>query len=140
MTDYQTAVADFYICKAFKEIVSTSPATFHHSITNPSYQDVRDYLAQLPQSDRKDPAKMANHITGFCQQTGHEALYDWLGNIYDRLDSDGINSLVKKPRDPGDEADDEPGDIRLIRQKSRDICQDLQQLAANPKQSRNLML
>ena len=78
---------------------------------------------------------MANHIASFCQQPDHETLHNWLGKIYKRLNGDGIDRLVKKTGDPGDEGDDEPEKIRLIRQKSRDICQELQQIVVERTQS-----
>jgi hypothetical protein len=135
MNNPHTTISDFYICEAFKEILTAPPAAFKQTLDAPSYQDIITYLAQLPQVDRNDPGKMANHIAEFCQQPGNETLNDWLGKIYDKLDEDGIDKLVKKPRDPGDEADDEPEKMRLIVQKSRDICQELQQLAAGQTQS-----
>ncbi len=135
MPNSHTTISDFYICKAFKEILATTPAVFKQTVNTPSYQNILAYLAQLPKAERNDPAKMANYITDFCQQPGNESLNDWLGEVYDRLDKDGIDKLVKKPRDPGEEADDEPETMRLIVQKSRDICQELQQLAGGQTQN-----
>lgn len=135
MNNPHTTISDLYICQAFKEILTTPPAGFQKAIDSPSYQDIITFLVKLPQGDRTDPGQMANHIAGFCEQPGHETLQNWLGEIYDRLDGDGIDKLVKKTGDPGDEADDEPEKMRLILQKSRDIYQELQQIVAERTQS-----
>jgi hypothetical protein len=135
MNDQQTIISNLYICEAFKEILLTPPAEFQQIVITPSYQNIIAYLAQLPQTEQNEPAKMANHIASFCQQPNNKNLYDWLRKNYARLNQDGINTLVKNSRDPGEEADDEPETMRLILQKSRDICQELQQLAAGQTQS-----
>jgi hypothetical protein len=135
MNDPHTTISDLYICEAFKEILTTPPAGFQQVINTLSYQDIITFLVKLPPGDRSDPGKMANHIASFCEQPGRETLQNWLGEIYDRLDGDGIDKLVKKTGDPGDEADDEPKKMRLIVQKSRDICQELQQIVAAQTQS-----
>ncbi|GAA6617561.1 hypothetical protein [Scytonema sp. NUACC26] len=64
---------------------------------------------------------MANHIAAFCQQPENENLQEWWGDIYDRLDEDGIDIFVKKSRDPGEEADDEAETKRILTNEGRDI-------------------
>lgn len=123
MTHNNTIISDCYICEAFKQILTAT------ELTSKERQEIMSYLTKLPSEDKPDPAKMANHIAAFCQQTGHENLYQQLVSIYNSLDGDGINQLVKKTGDPGEEADDESETTRLITQKSRDICLELQQLA-----------
>ncbi len=135
MRNSHTTTSDYYICKAFKTILTASSDTFKQKLDTPSYQDIYSYLDGLPETDKNEPEKMANYITSFCEQPGNETLYDWLGEIYDQLDEDGIDQLVKKTGDPPEEADDTPEMERLITQKSRDICQELPKLAAEKAQN-----
>jgi hypothetical protein len=80
---------------------------------------------------------MANHITAFCQKPGNESLNEWLGEIYDFLDEDGINQLVKKTGDPDDIATAISQNPRQRINESRDICQSLQSWANNVRNQSN---
>ena len=80
---------------------------------------------------------MADHITAFCEKPGNERLYEWLGEIYDRLDEDGIDKLVKKMGDPDDEVDNKPIPTRMLNNEGREICQDLQNWATEIEQKQN---
>ena len=124
-SDISISDSDIFICEAFKEILADSPA----ELDQQTRLNIATYLTQLPSADQFDPSLMANHITAFCQQPGNEALKEWLGEIYDRLDEDGIDKLVKKTGDPGDEADAPTETRRMLSNEGRDICQSLQNWA-----------
>lgn len=120
--DISISDSDFFICKAFKQLLADSPA----ELDQQTRLNIAAYLTQLPPADQFEPTAMANHITEFCQQLGNEDLNEWLGEIYDRLDEDGIDKLVKKTGDPGDEADAPIETNRRLLNEGRDICQSLQ--------------
>lgn len=121
--------SDFFICAAFRELLVNPSPEYQEKITPKTANSIAQYLSQLPAEDRQNPPVMANHITAFCQQPENEELYEWLGEIYDRLDTDGIDTLVKKTGDPSDEADSESIAERMLYNESRDICDDLQKWA-----------
>lgn len=122
--------SDIFICEAFRQILTDTPAELEEKLGSQGRLAIATYLRQLPPEDQLNPDAMANHITKFCQQLGNEDLKEWLGNIYDRLDEDGIEKLVKKTGDPGDEADAPPEEDRnILQNEGRDICQSLQHWA-----------
>jgi hypothetical protein len=118
--------SDTLICKAFKQILTNPPIKMKEKLTNQIGFTIATYLAQLPLEEKLDPAKMANHITEFCQQPGNEYMEECLGDVYDSLDMDGIDNLVKKTGDPGDNVDDSAETKRMLANEGRDICQFLQ--------------
>lgn len=125
-SDISISDSDIFICEAFKEILANSPAEQDKNLDSPARFAIASYLTQLPSVDKLDPSVMANHITAFCQRSGNENLKEWLGEIYDRLDEDGIDKLVKKTGDPGEEADAPTETDRMLTNEGRDICQFIQ--------------
>ncbi len=117
--------SDFFICKAFKEII-TARNELENKLGSQARLAIDKYLVKLPSEDFKDPSVMANHITAFSQRSGNESLNEWLGEIYDRLDESGIEKILKKMGDPGEEADAEPQIRRNITNEARDICKDIE--------------
>lgn len=128
-SDISIRDSDIFICEAFKQILANSPAEIEQKLGSQASPAIANYLTQLPSADKLNPAAMANHITAFCQRLGNETLKEWLGETYDRLDQDGINNLVKKTGDPGDEADAPTETSRMLSNEGRDICQSLQSWA-----------
>lgn len=120
---------DFFMLKAFKEILTSPKDKLEQKLGNQAHIAIAKYLHLLPLKDFQNPAVMANHIAAYCQQPGNENLQSWWGEIYDRLDEDGIDIFVKKSRDPSEEADDEPEPQRIITNEGRDICQNLEDWA-----------
>lgn len=114
--------SDFFICKAFEQILKTPRTELNAKLGDKGYFAISNYLTQIPVDDCLDGSKMANHITAFCQQPGNEVLYEWLGKIYDQLDIDGINNILKKTGDPGGEADQPIDNLDGLENDSRDIC------------------
>ncbi|MGK7874624.1 MAG: hypothetical protein AB4426_15355 [Xenococcaceae cyanobacterium] len=137
MNDSDTIISDFYICEAFKQILTASSAELEQKLDSQARQKIATYLVQLPSEDKLNPGTMANHITAFCQQPGNKNLYEWLGDIYDRLDKDSIDKILKKTGDPGEEADEQTETPRMLIQRGRDICQDLQRLATEVQNQSN---
>ncbi|MEQ9483367.1 hypothetical protein [Coleofasciculus sp. F4-SAH-05] len=129
--------SDIFICEAFKQILNQPAVELEKTLGSQMPGDIRLYLRQLPSEDYQNPAAMANHITEFCQQPGNEALDEWLGEIYDGLDTDGIDKLVKKTGDPGEEADAPTETNRILINEARDICQYLQNWATQQLNQRN---
>ena len=121
--------SDFFICAAFREMLGLSGTEEQKKIDRETAISIAHYLTELPPEDKLNPAAMANHITAFCQQPGNEQLNEWLGGIYDRLDEDGIDKLVKKTGDPDDEADGHPITKQMLENEGRDACQDLEKWA-----------
>jgi len=121
--------SDIFICEAFKQILNQPLVELAKTLGSQMPYDIHLYLRQLPSEDYQNPAVMANHITDFCQQPGNETLDEWLGDIYDCLDTDGIDKLVKKTGDPGEEADAPTEPNRILINEGRDICQYLQNWA-----------
>lgn len=121
--------SDFFICEAFRQILVSSGMEGDRQLNEETTVSLANYLAQLPPQDHLNPAIMANHITAFCQQPGNEELKEWLGEVYDRLDRDGIDKLVKKTGDPGPEVDSKPITPRLLYNEGRNACQFLQKWA-----------
>ncbi len=128
MSELHFQTRDVYTCEAFKQILTAYTKNREQNIDSAIYEQLFAYFKQLPSEELLDPAIMANHITSFCQQPENKILYEWLGEIYDRLDDNGIEKIVKQTLDPGDQADQEPDSSRIIQQKGRDICQDLERL------------
>ena len=134
--------SDFFICKAFEQILKTPRTELNAKLGDKGYLAIANYLTQIPVDDCLDGSKMANYITAFCQQPGNKVLYEWLGKIYDQLDIDGINNILKKTGDPGDEAD-QPSDnvdvlkVDVLKNDSRDICLFLQDWAKETPKSDN---
>lgn len=124
-SDISIRDSDIFICEAFRQILANSPAEIEKKLNRQPSPAIAKYLTQLPPADKLNPAAMANHITAFCQRLGNEDLEEWLGEIYDGLDQDGINKLVKKTGDPGDEADAPTETSRMLSNEGRDICQSL---------------
>ncbi|AVH66190.1 hypothetical protein [Nostoc sp. 'Peltigera membranacea cyanobiont' N6] len=139
MNDNDTFVndSDILICQAFKQILTNPPVKLEEKLSNQVRFTIATYLAQLPLEEKLDPAKMANHITEFCQQPGNEYIEESLGDVYDSLDQDGIDNLVKKTGDPGDNVDDSTEIKRMLANEGRDICQFLQGWANEELQQRN---
>ncbi|MFP4124737.1 MAG: hypothetical protein ACLFWI_27815 [Coleofasciculus sp.] len=121
--------SDIFICEAFKQILTQPLVELEKTLGSQMPYDIHLYLRQLPSDDYQNPAVMASHITDFCQQPGNEALNEWLGDIYDCLDANGIDKLVKKTGDPGEEADAPTEPNRILINEGRDICQYLQNWA-----------
>ena len=134
--------SDVFICKAFEQILKTPRTELKAKLGDKGYLSIANYLTQIPVDDCLDVSKMANYITAFCQQPGNKVLYEWLGKIYDQLDIDGINNILKKTGDPGDEAD-QPSDnadvlkVDVLKNDSRDICLFLQDWAKETPKSDN---
>ena len=118
---------DDFICEAFGQILAGS-ATESRRLNPETARAITTYLAQLPPEDQLKPAVMANHITAFCLQPGNEELDEWLGEVYDRLDPEGIQNVVKKTGDPDDTADGPSKMPRKEDNEGRDICLKLQTL------------
>lgn len=139
MNDNDTSIndSDILICQAFKQILTNSPIKMKEKLTNQVGFTIATYLAQLPLEEKLDPAKMANHITEFCQRPGNEYMEECLGDVYDSLDMDGIDNLVKKTGDPGDNVDDSAEIKRMLANEGRDICQFLQDWASEELQQSN---
>jgi len=121
--------ADVFMCAAFKQILTSPKDELEQKLGSNACLAIAKYLQSLPLNDLHNPALMANHIAAYCQQPGQENLQSWWGEIYDRLDEDGIDKLVKKSLDPSEEADDEPETQRVITNESRDICKYLEDWA-----------
>lgn len=139
MNDNDTSIndSDILICQAFKQILTNPPIKMKEKLTNQVGFTIATYLAQLPLEEKLDPAKMANHITEFCQRPGNEYMEECLGDVYDSLDMDGIDNLVKKTGDPGDNVDDSAEIKRMLVNEGRDICQFLQGWASEELQQSN---
>ncbi|MGL4499909.1 MAG: hypothetical protein ACRC2M_10120 [Planktothrix sp.] len=120
--------SDFFICKAFEQILKTPRTELNAKLGDKGYLAIANYLTQIPVDQRVDASKMASHITAFCEQPGNEVLYKWLGKIYNQLDIDGINNILKKTGDPGDEADQPIDNLDGLENDSRDICLFIQDL------------
>jgi hypothetical protein len=118
--------SDFFICKAFREMLIGVDTENKLQLDSETVVSLANYLAQIPPAEQLQPSVMANHITKFCQQPGNEQLNEWLGEIYDRLDEDGIDKLVKKTGDPGETADDSSQAKQILYNDSRDIFDFLQ--------------
>jgi hypothetical protein len=136
MNDNDTSIndCDILICQAFKQLLTNPPINVKEKLTNQVGVTIATYLAQLPLEEKLVPAKMANHITGFCQRPGNEYMEECLGDVYDSLDMDGIDTLVKKTGDPGDNVDDSAEIKRMLANEGRDICQFLQDWASEELQ------
>jgi hypothetical protein len=128
-SDILISDSDIFICEAFKQILAKFPAELENKLGCQARPAIATYLTQLPPTEQLDPAAMANHITEFCQRPGNAELKEWLGETYDCLDQDGIDKLVKKTGDPGDEADALTETSRMLSNEGRDICQFLQNWA-----------
>lgn len=128
-SDILISDSDIFICEAFKQILANPPAQLEQKLGSQAPLAIATYLTRLPSEEQLDPAAMANHITAFCQLEGNEDLEEELGKIYDRLDKDGIDKLVKKTGDPGEEADAPTETGRMLTNEGRDICQSLQHWA-----------
>ncbi|MFN6571101.1 hypothetical protein [Dendronalium sp. ChiSLP03b] len=124
---------DFFMCEAFKQILTSPKVELEQKLGSGASHVIANYLTTLPSEDFQDPAIMANRIAAFCQRPENKNLQDWWGEIYDRLDEDGIDIFVKKSRDPGEEADDEPETTQIITNEGRDICQYLERWAQEVK-------
>ena len=134
--------SDFFICKAFEQILKTPRTELNAKLGDKGYLAIANYLTQIPVDDCLDGSKMASHITAFCQQPGNDVLYKGLKKICNQLDIDGINNILKKTGDPGDEAD-QPSDnvdvlkVDVLKNDSRDICLFLQDWAKETPKSDN---
>ncbi|BAI91339.1 MULTISPECIES: hypothetical protein [Limnospira] len=136
-SDIQMSESDFFICVAFHEMLGLSGTEEQQKLDRETAISIADYLTKLPPEDKLNPAAMANHITAFCQQPGNEQLKEWFGEIYDRLDEDGIDKLVKKTGDPGKKAYGLPITGRDIENEGRDACQDIQKWATEIKPNKD---
>ncbi|NER38969.1 MAG: hypothetical protein F6J93_34270 [Oscillatoria sp. SIO1A7] len=122
--------SDIFICEAFRQILVSPAAEVEEKLTGARRMAIANYLMEIPQGDKLDPEEMADHIAAFCELPGNEDLERWLGENYDRLDPEGINQIVKKTGDPGDEADAPPKQNRpILSNEGRDICEELQRWA-----------
>ena len=137
MSERSSQTRDVYTCEALRQILTAYTNNQEQKIDSAVYEQLFAYLQQLPSEDFHEPARMANHITSFCQQPENKILYEWLGEIYDRLDDNGIEKIVKQTLDPGDKADKEPDSSRIIQQKGRDICQNLERLVGEWQEQNN---
>jgi hypothetical protein len=129
--------SDVFICKAFEQILKTPRTELNAKLGDKGCLAIANYLTQIPVDDRLHGSIMANYITAFCQQPGNEVLYEWLGKIYDQLDIDGINNILKKTGDPGDEADQPSDNGDDLKNEGRDICLFLQDWAKETLKSDN---
>ena len=124
--------SDFFMCEAFRQIATASDAELERQLdVNGSTVRlaIARYLSGLPLTDFQNPAVMANRIAEFCQKPGCERLEEWWGDLYNQLDTDGIDAVLKTSLDPGEEADDEPETQRTLTNEGRDICQQLERWA-----------
>jgi len=128
-SDIEMNNSDIFICAAFRQMLLDSDPEGENQLNRETAISIANYLAQIPPDDQLQPAVMANHITAFCERSGNEQLYEWLGEMYDRLDKDGIDTLVKKTGDPDDEVDSPSITTRMLENESRDICNFLQKWA-----------
>lgn len=128
--DIEMNNSDFFICAAFRQMLLDFETETENKLNRETAISIANYLAQIPPAEQLQPAVMANHITRFFQQPGNERLYEWLGEIYARLDKDGIDKLVKKTGDPDDEVDGPSITKRMLENESRDICNFLQKWAS----------
>jgi hypothetical protein len=117
---------DFFMCAAFKQLLTASNHELEQKLGSKAHLAIAKYFITFPSKDFQNPAIIANHIATYCQQPGNENLQESWGQIYDRLDKDGIDIFVKKSRDPGEEADEPPNTQRIITNEARDICQFLE--------------
>lgn len=132
--------SDFFICKAFREMLIGVDTENKLQLDSETVVSLANYLAQIPPAEQLQLSVMANRITKFCQQPGNEQLSECLGQIYDRLDRDGIDKLVKKTGDPGETADDSSQAKQILDNEGRDICDFLQQWVSknqNPPKKEN---
>ncbi|HEY9801662.1 MAG TPA: hypothetical protein V6D25_14995 [Leptolyngbyaceae cyanobacterium] len=128
---------DTLMCKAFKEIVALPASEIEQKLGSEARVSIANYLNNLPAQDFQNPNVMANHISVFCLSPENKNLRDWWREIYYRLNKDGINKIVKKSLDPGEEADDEPETQNLISNEGRDICLYLERWAQEVKNQDN---
>ena len=128
--------SDFFICKAFKEII-TEGNELENKLGSQARLAIVNYLVELPSEEYENPSAIANHISAFCQRSGNESLYKWLLEIYNRLDETGIEKILKKTGDPGEQAEAPPQMKRIILNEARDICQELERLAKEEKDNNN---
>nr|WP_019488107.1 hypothetical protein [Kamptonema formosum] len=129
--------SDFFICEAFSQILASPPAELAEKFGSETPLAIANYLQNIPPAEQLDSAAMANYITAFCQKPGNENLNERLGEIYDSLDEDGIDKLVKKTGDPDDIATAISQNPRQRINESRDICQSLQSWANNVRNQTN---
>lgn len=124
---------DFFMCQAFYQILTSPLDELEQKLGSKAHIDIAKHFIALPSEAFKNSAVMANRIAEYCQKPGNENLQEWWGEIYDRLDEDGIDNFVKKSRDPSeeadDEADDEPESRRFLTNQSRDICKYIEEWA-----------
>lgn len=133
-SDIQMSESDFFICVAFHEMLGLSGTEEQQKLDRETAISIAHYLTKLPPEDKLNPAAMANHIPAFCKQPGNEQLNEWFGEIYDRLDEDGIDKLEKKTGDPDDEADGPSITPGQLKNEGRDILEDLQKWATEMEQ------
>ncbi len=121
--------SDLFICKAFYEII-TAGKELENKLGNQARLAIVNYLVEIPSEEYQDPSAIANRITAFSQRSSdNENLNEWLGEIYDRLDETGIEKILKKTGDPGEEADEDPQMTNNISNEARDICKDIKRWA-----------
>jgi len=128
-SDIVISDSDIFICEAFRQILATPTAELIEKLGSKAPLAITNYLESIPQHEQLNAEIMANHITAFCQQPGNENLNEWLGTIYDSLDENGIDKVVKKTGDPDDKATAIAPNSRQRLNESRDICQFLQDWA-----------
>jgi hypothetical protein len=128
MTDNQIVIttSDFFICKAFSEIISSSNTEIKNKLGEKAPLTIANYFGRLTQEDLHNPAELANRITDFTQQPSNEALNEWLEENYDRLDGDGITKLLKMKADPSEEAEEMPEMNSFLTNEARDIGRQLE--------------
>ncbi|MGL4499922.1 MAG: hypothetical protein ACRCU2_12730 [Planktothrix sp.] len=136
MNDSDINESDCFICVAFQEMLGLSGTAEKQKLDRNTAISIADYLTELPPEDKLNPAAMANHITAFCQQPGNEQLNKWLGEIYDRLDEDGIDKLVKNRRDPDDEADGPSIATIILKNEGREACKDIEKWSTEMEQKK----
>lgn len=128
---------DTLMCEAFKQILTSPVSQLEQKLGSEARFAIANYLNSLPSKDFQEPAVMANKIAVFCQLTENKTLQDWWGEIYETLNEDGIDKVIKKSRDPGEEADDEPDTQKILTNEGRDICQYLERWAQEVKSQDN---
>ncbi|MDJ0713993.1 MAG: hypothetical protein QNJ54_07210 [Prochloraceae cyanobacterium] len=129
--------SDFFICKAFHEII-TAGKELENKLGNQARLAIANYLVKIPSEEYEDPSAIANRITAFSQRSsGNKRLNEWLGKIYDRLDETGIEKILKKTGDPGEEAEEDPKMTTNISNEARDICKDIERCAKEERDNNN---
>lgn len=137
MSNNDIQYTDFFICQAFYQILTSPLDELEQKLGSKAHIEIAEHFIRLPPEDFQNSAVMANRIAAYCQQPGNESLQEWWGEIYDILDEDGINKMLKQSLDPGEEADDEPETQRFLTNQSRGICKCIKKWAEDNSAQNN---